>query len=135
MPGFLTDYANNRVLDCLFGGRPLDPPPELHVGLSLCKAYKGGYVAEPVGEGYRRVAVPNDLTRFPAAALGRKSNAERIRFPEPRGAWGTVASVFVADAPSGGNVLAVADLPSPRAVGPGDPGPTIAADALFFRHT
>ena len=135
MPGFLTDYANNQVLDCLFGGRPLASPAELHVGLSLCRAFKGGYVVEPPGLGYARVAVANDLVRFPLAALGRKSNAERITFPDPRGGWGTIASVFLADAPRGGNVLAVADLPSPRAVNPGDPGPTIAVDALSFRHS
>lgn len=135
MPGFLTDYANNLILDCLFGGRPLAPPPELHVGLSLCRAYRGGYVAEPPGAGYARVAVANDLIHFPAATLGRKSNAARIVFPTPLDGWGSVASVFVADAPRGGNVLAVADLPAPRAVAAGDPGPAIAADALFFRHS
>ena len=134
MPGYLTDHVNNKVLDCLFGGRPLAPAPELYVGLSLTRAYKGGYVAEPIGTGYARVAVPNDLTHFPAATLGRKSNAVAITFPEARTGWGSILSVFVADAPSGGNVLAVADLPSARTVIPGDPGPRIAVDALFFSH-
>ena len=134
MPGFLTDHVNNKVLDCFFGGQPFAPPPELHVGLSLTRAYKGGYVAEPLGEGYARVAVANDLIHFPAASLGRKSNASVITFPEPRAGWGAVVSVFVADAAQGGNVLAMADLPSPRTVGQGDPAPTIAVDALFFSH-
>lgn len=134
MAGFLTDYANNRVLDCLFGGRALDPPRELHVGLSLTRAFKGGYVAEPPGGGYARVAVPNDLAQFPAAVLGRKFNAQAIKFPEPRADWGRVASVFVADSARGGNVLAMADLPAPRDVAAGDPGPAIPIAALFFSH-
>ncbi len=134
MPGFLTDLVNNQVLDCFFGGQPFAPPPELHVGLSLFKAYKGGYVAEPLGGGYARVAVPNDLIHFPPASLGRKSNAKAITFPEPLAGWGAILSVFVADAAQGGNVLAMADLPSPRTVRPGDPGPLIAVDALFFSH-
>ncbi len=134
MPGFLTDYVNNKVLDCFFGGRALAPPLELHVGLSLTRAYKGGYVAEPLGEGYERVAIPNDLIHFSRASLGRKSNASAITFPEPSAGWGCILSVFVADAAEGGNVLAMADLPSPRTVGQGDPAPTIAVDALFFSH-
>lgn len=134
MPGFLTNYVNNKVLDCFFGGQLLAPPRELHVGLSLTRAYKGGYVAEPLGGGYARVAVANDLIYFPPASLGRKSNAAVITFPRPLMGWGAISSVFVADAAEGGNVLAMADLPSPRVVDLGDPGPTIAADALFFSH-
>ena len=134
MPGFLTDHVNNQVLDCFFGGRAIAPLAELHVGLSLTRAYKGGYVVEPRGAGYARVAVANDLIHFPPASLGRKSNASTITFPKPSAGWGSIVSVFVADAASGGNVLAMADLPSPHAVGPGDPAPTIAGDALFFSH-
>ncbi len=134
MPGFLTNHVNNQVLDCFFGGRSLTPPPELYVGLSLTKAYKGGYVAEPLGEGYARVAVPNDSSHFPPASLGRKSNAMAITFPKPLAGWGSIVSVFVADTAQGGNVLAMADLPSPRIVDLGDPEPTIGVDALFFSH-
>ena len=134
MPGFLTNDLNNKILDCFFGGRLLTPPPELHIGLSLTRAYKGGYIAEPRGEGYARVAVPNDLSHFPAASLGCKSNARVITFPTPRAGWGAVVSVFVADAAQGGNVLAMADLPLPRNVDADDPAPTIAVDALFFSH-
>ena len=134
MPGFLTDFTNNNVLDCLFGGRAMIPPHELHIGLSLTKAYKGGYIAEPLGAGYARVAIPNDLIHFPSASLGQKSNASAITFPEPSAGWGSIRSVFVADAPQGGNVLAMADLPLPRTVGSGDPGPKIAVDALIFSH-
>jgi hypothetical protein len=42
--------------------------------------------------------------------------------------------VFIADAPSGGNVLAMADLPSPRTINNGDIAPTIAVNALFLSH-
>ncbi len=106
---------NNKVLDCLFGGQTLTPPPTLHVGLSLTRAYKGGYVAEPLGEGYARVAVANDLIHFPPASLGRKSNALAITFPEPVAGWGLILSVFVADAARGGER-------------PGDGGPAVAPD-------
>ena len=134
MPGFLTDLVNNKVLDCFFGGVAIVPPPTLYVGLSLTRAYKGGYVAEPADGSYARVAVPNDLTRFLAASAGAKSNAAAITFPAPSAAWGSVLSVFIADAAEGGNVLAMADLPAPRTIDGGDPAPTIAVDALLLRH-
>jgi hypothetical protein len=135
MPGFLTDLVNNKVLDCFFGGVAIASPPTLYVGLSLTKSYKGGYVSEPVGGSYSRVAVPNDLTHFLAASGGTKSNATAIAFPSPSAGWGSILSVFIADASSGGNVLAMADLPAARTINSGDPAPTIAVNALFLSHT
>ena len=134
MPGFLTNHVNNMVLDCWFGGQAIAPPAELFVGLSLTRAFKGGFVTEPLGGGYARVAVPNDPDYFPSATLGRKSNARSVIFPSPLEGWGTVVSVFVADAPRGGHVLAMADLPRPRSVAAGDSGPTIAVRSLSFSH-
>jgi len=135
MPGFLTDLVNNKVLDCFFGGSAIDPPSGLFVGLSLARAYKGGYVSEPSGGAYARAAVPNDLMHFPAAMAGAKFNATAISFPAPTASWGSIRSVFVADAPSGGNILAMADLPSTRRIEAGDPAPTIAVNAFFLSHT
>ena len=135
MPGFLTDLVNNKVLDCFFGGSAITPPSTLYIGLSLTKAYKGGYVAEPIGGSYARVAVTNDLRHFPAASVGTKSNSVAITFPSPTSSWGSISSVFIADSPGGGNVLAMADLPSSRTISDGDAAPTIAANALFLSHT
>ncbi len=134
MPGFLTDHVNNSVLDCFFGGRAIQPPPTLYVGLSTSRASKGGAVSEPRAGGYARVAVPNDLAHFPPATFGAKANAGAIRFPDPIGAWGRIASVFLADSATGGRVLAMADLPESRAVEASGRPPTIAADALFLMH-
>jgi hypothetical protein len=135
MPGFLTERVNNQVLDCFFGGTPIAPPPCLYVGLSLDRAYKGGYSLEPRGTaGYRRIPIPNDRYHFPPATSGWKCNASEIAFPVPTAWWGTILSVFVADAPEGGNVLAMADLPTPRKIDGGDPAPFVAINALFLSH-
>ena len=135
MPGFLTDVVNNKVLDCYFGGLAITPPSTLYVGLSLTRSFKGGYVSEPVGGSYARVAVPNDLTHFLAASAGAKSNATTITFPTPSAGWGSILSVFIADAATGGNVLAMADLPAPSTINSGAMAPTIAVNALFLSHT
>jgi len=135
MPGFLTDLVNNKVLDCFFGGVPITPPQTLYLGLSLTKAYKGGYTSEPTGGSYSRVSISNDLNHFPTASAGTKSNATTITFSSPTAAWGSILSVFIADASTGGNILAMADLPSPRTINSGDPAPTVAINALFLSHT
>jgi hypothetical protein len=131
----LTEFVNNKVLDCFFGGVPISPSPTLFVGLSLVRAYKGGYVAEPSGGSYARVSLVNNLANFPEATAGTKSNAGAITFPSPSSTWGAIVSVFIADAASDGNVLAMADLPEPRTILGGDPAPTIAINALFLSHS
>lgn len=134
MPGFLTEHVNNKVLDCFFGGVAITPPRILYVGLSLTRAYKGGYTSEPSGGSYSRIAVPNDLSNFLEASSGTKSNALTIVFPSPTAIWGTISSVFIADEAVGGNVLAMADLPGSRMIQAGDPAPRIAMNALFLSH-
>jgi hypothetical protein len=134
MPGFLTEQVNNKVLDCFFGGVPIAPPRTLYVGLSLTRAYKGGYTSEPLDGSYARVAVPNDLSNFLEASSGTKTNALTIAFPPPSATWGTISSVFIADAAVGGNVLAMADLTASRMIHAGDPAPKIAVNALFLSH-
>ena len=134
MAGFLTTHVNNLVLDSFFGGRLCESPPELYVGLSLAKAYRGGFVLEPAGGSYARVPVPNDLAHFPDAVGGTKTNALPIAFPSPAADWGPIKSVFIATQATGGFVLACADLPSAIPMNRGDPAPTIAANALFLSH-
>lgn len=134
MPGFFTDYVNNKILDMVFGATPYAPPPTLYVGLSQVIANKAGATGEPSGGGYARVPVTNSLANFPASSAGSKSNAAVIAFPAPSSGWGTVVSLFVADAAAGGNVLAMADLTAPRTINAGGAAATVAAGALFLSH-
>ncbi len=135
MAGYLTDYANNKVLDQLFGALTLTPPVSLYFGLSQTPATKSGTAVEPSGGSYARVAVPNDFAHFPTAGSGTKSNATAIIFPGPTANWGSIASVFVADSPTGGNVIAMADLPATKAISAGGAAPSIGVGALFLSHT
>lgn len=135
MAGFLCDYSNNKVLDLFFGGSTFSPPATLYFGLSQNTANKNGYVTEPSGGGYARISVTNNLANFPAASFGTKSNATVITFSTPTADWGTVQSLFVADALINGNVLAMADLTSPKALPSGSTAPKIAVSALFLSHS
>lgn len=135
MAGFFTDYSNNKVLDLFFGATSFTPPVTLYVGLAQNTANKGGLTTEPTGGGYTRVVLPNSSANFPAASSGTKSNAAVITFPAPTANWGTLQSLFLADAPSGGNVLAMADLTAPKAIITGSPAAKVAVGALFLSHT
>jgi hypothetical protein len=135
MPGFFTDYINNRFLDLILGNSAFAAPASLYLGLSLNASNKSGSVLEPAAGNYARVPMANNLANFPSATSGIKSNATTIGFSTPSGSWGTVLSIFIADAPTGGNVLAMADLATPKSISAGTSAPTIAVGALFFSHT
>jgi len=135
MAGYLTNYANNKVLDQLFGAIALPCTTILYFGLSKTPATKSGTVAEPLGGAYARALALNDVTHFPVAVAGTKSNAAAITFPSPTANWGSIVSVFVADAANGGNVIAMADLPSPKNIVAGGAAPSIGVGALFLSHT
>ena len=136
MPGYFTDYLNNKVLDLVLGNSAFVSPSTLYIGLSLNPSSKGGVINEPSpSTGYLRMGVANTLLNFPQASNGSKTNVNTITFPTPTASWGTILAVFLADSANGGNILAMADLSSPRLVSLGSPGPTIASNALFLSHT
>lgn len=130
MPGYWTDYANNKANDAWLGNQPFPSNATVYLGLSLATANRQGNVTEPSGGSYARVAVTNNLTNWPASAFSQKSNGTQVTFPAPTGNWGLITSMFVADAPSGGNVILQADLTSPVQVNNGDPARKFAAGAL-----
>jgi hypothetical protein len=143
MASYVCDIlAGNPLLNFELGGAALTVPGTWYVGLSLSPANKAGRILnaygqanEVTGGGYARVAIVNNLANFPAVAGGLKSNATAITFPTPSAAWGTVYSVFIADAPTGPYVWRYADLATPLVISNGAAPPSIAAGALTFSHT
>jgi hypothetical protein len=64
----------------------------------------GSGLAEPVGDGYARVAIT--AATWDAASGGTKSNGAAITFPEATGdGWGEVTFVCIFNAESGGDLL------------------------------
>jgi hypothetical protein len=135
MAGFFTDYVNNKVLNLVFGATAFTPPATLYIGLSLGTSNKTGNCSEPSVGGYARVPLVNNATNFPAAAGGTKTNATVVAFPAPTADWGTVQSLFLSDAATGGNTLAMADLATPKVITNGSATPKVAVGALFLSHT
>lgn len=101
-------YLGDKVLDHLLGRTTFTAPATLYVGLwtaVLSDASTGSTAGEINGTGYQRVAVTNDVANWPAASSGAKANANPIQFPTAYSNWGTVRTVALLDAASGGNLL------------------------------
>jgi hypothetical protein len=112
-----TVYAN-EILDYLFGS---GTPATLYIGLYTSAPNADGTGGTQVtGGSYARVAVTNNATNWPAAAAGVKQNATAITFATATADWGTIVSVGVFEASSGGTPDYFGDLDTPRTVNNGD---------------
>lgn len=130
--GSFADFLENEILDHVFGAAAYSAPATLYVGLSTTTITDaGGNITEPSGNNYARLAVTNNATNFPAAAAGSKSNGTVLTFATPSGTWGTVVDFFVADAASGGNILAYGTLTASQTISSGNIV-TFAIGALTF---
>lgn len=129
-----TNYLDNKVLDHVWGKTTYTGASTVYFGLSTSAANKTGTVSEPSGNNYARVSVTNNTTNFPNASNGGKSTGSTVTFGAPSGSWGTIKSVFIADASSGGNVLVMADI-TPVALDGSSAAPSIGSGAFSFAHS
>lgn len=101
----ITYYSANRILDRNFGVTAYTPPATLYFGLSTTTIQIDGTGAtEPSGGNYSRVGVTNDKTTWTSATNGALTNSVAITFPESTASWGTITTVFMSDASTGGNI-------------------------------
>jgi hypothetical protein len=131
--GFFTDYARDILLDIFFGYPFHSRPPTLYVGLAQNSSNRQGLVTEPLDGGYARVPLKDRAVGFSEVDAGEKSNSLPIVFPTPLSDWGLIQSVFIADAFTEGNILAMADLPTPQAINSRRRTPTIAPGHLQLK--
>ncbi|MDB5350782.1 MAG: hypothetical protein JWN86_2029 [Planctomycetota bacterium] len=116
--------------------------PTIYLALSTSLAAVGSSPIEPGGGSYARVAtsagnwrLAANITENPPGATRDACtvrNAVSLAFPAPTGNWGTVQSVYLMDAATGGNVLAAANLVLPRTISSGDPARAFAPGALWI---
>lgn len=133
----LSDYLETRLLDHLLGGGDHTPAATHYYALFTAAPTDAGGGTEATGSGYARKAVTNNLTNYPSASSGGKSNGAVIAFAAATGAWSASANMThfgIFDASSGGNLLAWGVIDTPFAVANTDT-PTIAVGALTFTFT
>lgn len=101
----ITYYSANRVLDYNFGGTSYSQPATYHFGLSTTSINIDGTGAtEPSGGAYARVSFTNNKTNWGNASNATLTNSSAIQFTESTASWGTITTVFISDASSGGNI-------------------------------
>lgn len=135
--GFFTDYQHNKWLDQLLNNISYTPPTTIYAGLSTGLATKLFASSTEVGinntTGYQRVLIPSGS--FNTAALGTTNINRNLVFNTPSGNWGNIQSVFLFDASTGGNVLAVIGLPTSVIVNSGDSPRMIPSGSLLISRT
>lgn len=150
----MSDTLENKLIDWLLRAQAIGitgataaagtGPATVYVGLFTATPSDTGGGTEVSGNAYARVAVTSSLANWAgtqAAASttastgtsGTTSNNNTISFPTPTpSGWGTVTSVGLFDASSGGNLLLWGALTTSKTINPGDTV-TFPAGTLQFQ--
>ena len=115
------NYLENELLDHVFGAAAYSAPATLYLALSTSDPTDDGSgISEPSGGSYARLGVANNLTNFPAAVGGSKSNGTDFTFVTATASWGVITHMAIYDAAVAGNMLAHAALASSKTIDNGD---------------
>lgn len=133
-------YLNGKLNQSIFGKTAYTAPTTVYVGLSTSGPDQSGLgVAEPVGNGYARVAVTNNTTNWKASTTQptdggqQQENGNDVTFAAATGAgWGTITNFVIYDASSSGNLLAYGALASSTTINAGDQ-PVFPAGTLTIK--
>jgi hypothetical protein len=140
-----TDYAENKIVDAVFRGQPLNAPATFYVGLFTTADNDAGTArVEVSGGSYARVAVTSSLANWAGTqgagttvvstgASGTTSNNSVITFPAPTANWGSVVGLGLFDAATGGNEWVYGTLTTPKTVNSGDAAPIFSAASLSIQ--
>lgn len=122
MAGY-SDYAENKILDHVFGGPDYTRPATLYLALLTAAptdSDTGSTIVEANYTGYSRKAVTNDATNFPAASSGAKSNGVELLYSECTAGSSTITHFAWVDAASAGNVIGYGALTLSKIITAGD---------------
>lgn len=115
------NYLENELLDHVWGNAAYAAPATLYLALSTTDPTDDGSgITEPSGGSYARLGVANNLTNWPAAVGGSKSNGADFTFITATASWGVISHMAIFDAAVGGNMLAHAALTSSKTIDNGD---------------
>ena len=109
-----SDTYETHVLTYLFTATSVTRPTAWYVGLQTSSNTDGTPGTEVSGNGYVRKAVTLTVSGNLA------TNGGDLEWSAATGNWGTVTSLAVYDAETGGNQIAHSDLTAPKVVATGD---------------
>lgn len=129
--GALTDAGENKVLDALMRSQAIGTPATWYMGLDTGSCTEAGGGTEVTGGSYARVAITAGLTQWAGSqsagstaassgTSGTTSNNAVISFATPTVAWGTVVSMRLWDAITGGTAWICTALSLNKVINIGD---------------
>lgn len=113
-------YLANKLLDGILSQQTFPSLATVYLALYTATPGAGGGGTEVSGGSYARKSVTADLTQWPAASGGVKSNANAQAFVTATGSWGVILGMAIMDAATVGNELYFGDLTASKTVGSGD---------------
>jgi len=119
----MSDYLESIILNTVLNSVTYSEPASVYIGLYTVAPTDAGGGTEVSGTGYARQTMTSGWTVSGTAT--RAFNAAPVTFPIAGGSWGTVTSIGIFDAISGGNLLFWGTLTASK-------GPINSTDQLAF---
>ncbi len=113
LPGGFSTYLKNGILNHLYRGIPLPIFPALYPGYMTSPPTDSIPGGEPIGGGYLRVAIANNMTNMSTVVDGEKSNSGIIAFPEVIATQGTIGFFGIWSAATAGQLLCYGGINPP----------------------
>lgn len=110
-----SNYTENLVINVLLRGASHTGSATIYVGLFTDSQNDANTGTEVTGGSYARTAVT-----FDAPSDGVTQNSADVTFPTATASWGTVQSVGIYDASTGGNLIAFTNLDTNKTIDSGD---------------
>ena len=129
----LSTYTVNKLQDLFYRGQAWAMPANFYIALCTSNSNASGIGTEVSAGNYARFSIARNMTNFSGTqGLGTTSvssgttgivfNNNEITIGTPDIAWGSITSIALMDAPTGGNMLEYYNLPvAKQIVNPGDP--------------
>lgn len=130
-----TNFLHNAWMQFLLEGAAFTPPTSLWLGLFTTVpslAGTGGVEVSTSGTGYGRqqIASVDASWTGPSGTNQEYSNAADITYNVPTANWGTITGAGLFSAETGGNLLYIGTLQTPKTVNNGDGAPRVLAGQL-----
>ena len=116
----MSNDLENKLLDHVLSGTTYTPVANTFIALFTADPGETFAGTEVTGGTYARVSYTNNITNWPAASGGSKSNANVIDFGTATANWGTITHTVIASASSGGVALFYGTLTASKTVNNGD---------------
>jgi len=125
----LSNYAADKMLNCLLRGQTFTAPPKVYIALYTSNPTAADTGTEVVGGGYARMEVNFSAPTTETAQIyhpinGQLTTVQRrtvrnsgeVASPVATDNWGTITHVGIRDAVTNGNLLIFGAVDNPRSI-------------------